>query len=89
MKRHPVKSSNIVSIGYNRNRNILEIEFDGGSVYQYEDVPAALHEALMSPDTESKGRFFDLHIKKGGYRFTKMPQKADKKNGKSTATQSA
>lgn len=78
MKRIPVNSSNIGSIGYDAKKQILEIEFKGkgnspASVYQYEGVPEALHQALMSSDTTSKGQFFDLHIKKGGFRFTKMP----------------
>lgn len=48
MKRQPVKSSNIASIGYNDETNILEIEFRSGGIYQYFSVPKAVHQRLMS-----------------------------------------
>jgi hypothetical protein len=34
MKRETVGSSNIRSIGYDQNTNILEVEFRSGRVYQ-------------------------------------------------------
>ncbi len=39
MDRIQVRSSNIRSIGYDQNRQILEVEFLKGGVYQYFDVP--------------------------------------------------
>ena len=39
MNRIPVQSSNIKSIGYDREKKTLEIEFHKGNrVYQYHDV---------------------------------------------------
>lgn len=35
MEREPVVSSNIASIGYDENNNILEVEFNNGNVYEY------------------------------------------------------
>jgi len=39
MKRQPVESSNLASVGYDAARQILEIEFNHGGIYQYYDVP--------------------------------------------------
>jgi tellurite resistance-related uncharacterized protein len=87
MKRIPVKSSNIKAVGYDPKVKTLEVEFkslSGPSVYQYENVPEALYQSFMS--SESKGQFFDLHIKKGGFRFTKMPANGGRKRAAKTAT---
>ena len=64
MKRTGVSSSNMVSIGYNADKQILEIEFIGGSVYQYYDVPADVHEDMMASD--SKGKFLRERV---GHQF--------------------
>ena len=53
MLRDPVSSSNIASIGYDPGSETLEIEFTNGSIYQYFNVPAGLHEQLMA--APSKG----------------------------------
>jgi hypothetical protein len=47
MNRTPVASSNVASIGYEPATTTLEIEFKDGSVYQYFDVPAAVHADLL------------------------------------------
>lgn len=70
MERKPVVSSNIASIGYDENNNILEIEFNNGNVYEYYDVPLHEYEGLMSAD--SKGTYLNANIKKGGYRYSKQ-----------------
>ena len=51
-----MESSNIVSIGYDPARYVLEIEFHQGGVYQYARVPSHVHQGLM--DAESKGSYF-------------------------------
>ena len=61
MKRTPVKSSNIVSVGHDPDTNTLEIEFKGGGVYSYPDVPKAKADALMN--AESAGKYFHAHIR--------------------------
>ena len=58
MKRQSVKSSNIVSIGW--ENDILEIEFFS-STYQYRGVPKAIYETMMK--APSKGKFFHTIIK--------------------------
>lgn len=66
MERVAVDSSNLVSIGYDENSGILEIEFRSG-VYQYFDVPSFVYEELVSSD--SKGLYFNNNIR-GVYNFS-------------------
>jgi hypothetical protein len=61
MSRLPVESSMMWSVGYDASRVVLEIEFDGGSVYEYYGVPAAVYEGLMS--AKSHGHYFDEFIR--------------------------
>lgn len=70
MKRAPVQSSNITSVGYDPSAGILEIEFHSGGVYQYLGVPKAVHDGLMK--AASKGSYFHHYIKMSGYRFRKV-----------------
>lgn len=44
MRRQAVESTTVRSIGYNARHKVLEIEFRSGTVYQYLDVPEAVHE---------------------------------------------
>ena len=59
MKRTKVESSNIASIGY--DGNIMEIEFNSGAIYQYENVPIRVYDVMMKAD--SVGKYFNAHIK--------------------------
>ena len=61
MRRNPVDSSNISSIGYDAGSQVLEVEFKSGKVYQYAGVPNDMADQLARAD--SKGRFFGQHIK--------------------------
>lgn len=70
MQRTPVVSSNVVSVGYDRESRTLEVEFKHGVVYQYYDVPATEHAALLA--APSVGGYLDAHIKKAGYRYAKL-----------------
>lgn len=47
VKRVPVASGRVVSVGYDEHARVLEIELKGGAVYRYRDVPQAVHVALM------------------------------------------
>ena len=68
MNRKSVKSSNIVSVGYNEVDKILEVEFIRSGVYKYFDVPKNVYEAFIT--APSIGKF--LHSKiKGIYNFKK------------------
>ena len=66
MRRIPVESTSLKSIGYLENELRLEVEFTGGKVYDYFGLPLNIHTALMN--AESKGAFFN-DIVKAQYRF--------------------
>jgi hypothetical protein len=59
MHRVPVESSSIDSVGY--EKEVLEVSFRNGGLYQYFDVPEELLVRLMQAD--SKGRFFNQQIR--------------------------
>ena len=61
MNRQHVTSSNISSVGYDPLDGTLEVEFHGGSIYQYSDVPASVYRDLL--DAPSKGAYFNAHIR--------------------------
>lgn len=65
----PVTSTNFSRIRYDENTNTLEIEFHGGRVYQYFDVPLPVFEGLKTAD--SHGKFFNGQIK-GHYRYARV-----------------
>ena len=67
MRREPVESSNLATVGF--SDGVLEIEFRHGGVYQYFNVPASVYEALMS--AESKGKYFHQFIR-DKYEFVKL-----------------
>lgn len=69
MKHTPVKSSNITSVRYDENKQLLEVTFTSGSTYQYSDVPIEKHKALMAAD--SHGKHFLANIK-GQHAFKKV-----------------
>jgi hypothetical protein len=56
-----VESSTLATVGYDDDREPLQLEFLSGEVYQYFDVPAALHRALLS--APSKGSYFNRAIR--------------------------
>lgn len=67
MQRQAVDSSNIASVGFEKGPPaVLEIEFKGGSVYQYtsadDKIVEAHHKALIL--AESKGKHFTAHIRR-------------------------
>ena len=70
MERQSVESSNLASIGYDAENEILEVEFKHGGVYQYFDVPENVYDELMN--ATSHGQYFDRNVKKAGYEFEKM-----------------
>jgi hypothetical protein len=67
MDRQPVDSSNIISIGYDPETRILEVEFGKvypedphNRIYQYREVPPEIHAALMAHP--SHGHYHNLHV---------------------------
>lgn len=70
MERQPVSSSDLLSVGYEEESQILEIEFLKGGIYQYYGVPIDIYNGLMNAG--SKGSYFHQNIKKGGYSCNKV-----------------
>lgn len=64
-----VVSSEIEWVGYEHKRNMLQVEFIAGSVYQYEPVPETIFQAFL--EAPSHGRFFETEVK-GKYSFRKI-----------------
>jgi hypothetical protein len=69
MQRQKVESSSISEIGYDEQFATLEIEFIDGKVYQYFDVPKAVHDELLR--SESIGKYFTTNVR-GEYRFARV-----------------
>ena len=61
MQRVLIQSSNLKSVGYDTDKKILEVEFQGGGIYQYDKVSQIVFEEFMT--AESKGRYFHANIK--------------------------
>ena len=61
MKRKPVSSSSVRSVGYDEAVHALEIEFLNGNVYRYRSVPAAAYRLLLL--APSVGEFVNSQIK--------------------------
>ncbi|MFZ2151379.1 MAG: KTSC domain-containing protein [Candidatus Absconditicoccaceae bacterium] len=68
MDRIKVKSSNLISVGYDEENEILEIEFDSG-IYQYYKVPLKVYEGLM--DAISLGTYLNKYVK-GVYKYKQI-----------------
>jgi hypothetical protein len=76
MERIPVKSSQIVSVGYDPSTQTLEIEFrpmradtTETSVYQYSNVPSKVWDEMHG--AASVGSFFHKRIK-GVYAYNRI-----------------
>jgi hypothetical protein len=61
MERRVVESTTMRSVGYEGKGEVLEIEFQSGAIYQYQDVPAGVYEELWG--AESKGQYFNREIR--------------------------
>ena len=61
IKRQPVESSVLASVGYDAKTRLLEIEFHSGAIYRYLEVPVEIFRRLLA--AESKGRFFGAAIR--------------------------
>jgi len=61
MKRNRIKSSTLLSAGYDVDHKTLELEFTSGDVYRYFNVPHNHYTGLMK--ASSHGEYFNKHIK--------------------------
>lgn len=69
MDRIPVSSSDLKSVGYDQENQILEVEFHSGGIYQYFNVPQRVYQALM--EASSHGKYFHRNVK-DHYRYEKI-----------------
>lgn len=67
MKMIKVNSSNIESIGYEKND--LFVEFKTGNIYKYSNVEKTLYEDFLK--SESKGQFLNSFIK-NNYKYSRL-----------------
>jgi len=61
MKIIAAASTSLRTVGYDAERQLLQIEFHNRSVYQYFEVPATVYEELMQ--APSKGAYFNQSIR--------------------------
>lgn len=69
MQRQVVSSSNVLSVGYDPKTATLEVEFHGGSIYEYYNVPEAVYEGLLS--AASIGGYLNDQVK-GRYQYQRI-----------------
>lgn len=71
----PCESSRIYAFGYDANRNVLALQFDGkegpGPVYEYQNVTPEIHQQFI--EAKSKGSFFGKVLSdKTKFPYTRM-----------------
>lgn len=69
MRRQPIESSSLASVGYDPKRRQLEVEFRTGHVYDYFEVPRSVYEGLRA--AASAGRFFTSSVR-NRFRYRKV-----------------
>jgi len=69
VRRVPIDSSSIASIGYDAATQTLEVEFRAYGTFRYFDFPEFLYNGLML--APSKGSFFNQRIA-NRYRFEEI-----------------
>jgi KTSC domain-containing protein len=61
MRFATVESTTLSTVAYDEARELLQLGFCSGAVYQYFGVPVAVHQALL--DAPSKGGYFNHAIR--------------------------
>ena len=61
MKRIPLQSSDLKSVGYDEKTTNLEVEFNNETIYVYSRVPKVVYLELMN--AQSHGTYFRRKIK--------------------------
>jgi hypothetical protein len=61
IRRVPVESTALATVGYSKRLRALEIEFRNGAIYRYLDVAPDVYDALLQ--ARSKARFYDENIR--------------------------
>lgn len=70
VRRHPLPHGSVVtSLGYNPSDRVLDVEYKGGKIYRYYDVPKAVAKAISednagsSINTMVKGKYSFVELK--------------------------
>jgi hypothetical protein len=61
MDRTEIESSNVKSVGYDPEAEVMEVEFHSGGVYQYHGVEPSVHDGLLN--AVSPGAYLHQHVK--------------------------
>jgi hypothetical protein len=61
IRRVPIQSTALATVGYSKRLRALEIEFRNGAIYRYLDVAPDVYDALLN--ARSKARFYDDYIR--------------------------
>lgn len=77
----PLESSNLAGAGYNKDKQILALQFKDGAIFHY--APVSLEQATDFYGAESKGRHYSQHIKGkiAGQKMTGTCPKCGDKHG--------
>lgn len=67
MKREPVTSEAIRSIGYDPVRRVQQVQFHSGAIYDYLDVPERIHVEVVRAD--SVGEAFSRCVRNAGFEY--------------------
>ena len=70
MKRVAVDSRSLRELGYDLDKQVLEVLFHNGSLYRYEQVPAEVVQALLEAD--SLGRYFNQVFKACDFPYRRL-----------------
>ncbi len=70
MKYFPVSSSNIESVGFDEDREILGVKYLNGTEYHYIAVPKSVFDGLLR--ASSPGRFLNEEVKATQYKFIQV-----------------
>jgi hypothetical protein len=85
MRRIPVRSTSIASIGYLPAERELEIKFRAsGDVYRYFDVPGEEYAAFLA--AESKGTYLNQVFKPREYRYVVVSEGGKSRVSSSSAS---
>jgi KTSC domain len=69
LERIPLHSTFLAWVGYLPDLRLLQVGLRTGQDYEYFDVPVATYSDLLA--SESKGRYYNLHIR-NEFRFQKI-----------------
>jgi KTSC domain len=64
-----VESSTLATVAYDGKRELLQLEFTSGALYQYFGVPLVVHEAMLR--ASSKGSYFN-HAIRGRFPYRRI-----------------